>query len=333
RKIAQLSEEDRKLLVAASVQGYEFDSAVVAEALSLGDGEVEERLEMLERVYAFVRLVGEEEFPNRAATLRYRFVHALYQNALYASLRATRRATMSAAVAQSLLGFYGDQSGKVAAELAALFEAARGFARAANYYLLAAQNAAGIFAFSESIVLARRGLEMLKTLPESPEIIRQELNLQLALGLSLATTRGWATPEVAQAYRRAQELCKQAGERPESYSALYGLSIYYLLRAELSKAREVSEELLRLAGKDQDSSRTLVAHYMLGFSLLFMGDLEPAEEHFTQGLELYRPGQSIQRYTFIADPGIGCYCNSSWTLWMLGFPHKALERIQQAIAL
>src|SRR5262249_53072990 len=55
---------------------------------------------------------------------------------------------------------------------------------------LAAQNAAGIFACSESIVLARRGLEMLKTLPESPEIIRQELNLQLTLGLSLATTRG-----------------------------------------------------------------------------------------------------------------------------------------------
>src|SRR5262249_27093679 len=138
--------------------------------------------------------------------------------------------------------------------------------------------------------------------PESPEIIRQELNLQLTLGLSLATTRGWATPEVAQAYRRAQELCRQAGESPESYSALYGLSIYYLLRAELSKARELSEELLRLAGKDQDSSRTIVAHYMLGFSLLFMGDLAPAEEHFTQGLELYRPGQSIQRYTFLTDP-------------------------------
>ena len=34
RKIAQLSEEDRTLLTAASVQGYEFDSAVVAQALN-----------------------------------------------------------------------------------------------------------------------------------------------------------------------------------------------------------------------------------------------------------------------------------------------------------
>src|SRR5262245_18702723 len=72
---------------------------------------------------------------------------------------------------------------------------------------------------------------------------------------------------------------------------------------------------------------------MLGFSLLLMGDLAPAEEHYTQGLELYRLGQSIQSYTFITDPGICCYCNSSRTLWLLGFPHKALERAQQGIAL
>ena len=34
RKVTQLDEEDRKLLVTASVQGYEFDSAVVAKVHS-----------------------------------------------------------------------------------------------------------------------------------------------------------------------------------------------------------------------------------------------------------------------------------------------------------
>jgi predicted ATPase len=50
RKIAQLGEEGRRLLVAASVQGYEFDAAVVSEALGLDAAEVEERFEGLERV-------------------------------------------------------------------------------------------------------------------------------------------------------------------------------------------------------------------------------------------------------------------------------------------
>ena len=36
---------DRRLLVAASVQGHEFDSAVVAEALEMDAADVEERLE------------------------------------------------------------------------------------------------------------------------------------------------------------------------------------------------------------------------------------------------------------------------------------------------
>jgi predicted ATPase len=47
RKIDQLGEADRRLLVAASVQGYEFDAAVVAKALTLDAAEVEERLEVL----------------------------------------------------------------------------------------------------------------------------------------------------------------------------------------------------------------------------------------------------------------------------------------------
>jgi predicted ATPase len=141
RKIAQLGEEDHKLLVAASVQGYEFDSAVVAEVLKIEADQVEERLEKLDRVYAFVRLVSEKEFPNSTLTLQYRFVHVLYQNALYGSLRATRRVTLNREVAHSLEGFYDKQRASVASELAVLWEAARDRERAAEYFRLAAERA------------------------------------------------------------------------------------------------------------------------------------------------------------------------------------------------
>jgi predicted ATPase len=116
RKIAQLCEDDRKLLTAASMQGYEFDSAVVAKVLNLDADEIEERLEKLERVFAFVKLSSEAEFPNRTLTLKYRFVHVLYQNALYASLRASRKATLSHDVAHALEACYGVRSASVANE-------------------------------------------------------------------------------------------------------------------------------------------------------------------------------------------------------------------------
>ena len=59
RTIDRLDKSDRSLLVAASVQGIEFDSAIIAAAIEMDSEEVEERLERLERVYSMVRLVDE----------------------------------------------------------------------------------------------------------------------------------------------------------------------------------------------------------------------------------------------------------------------------------
>ena len=90
RKVEQLSPADRQLLMAASVQGPEFDSAVVAQVLGREPADVEERLDALQRIHFIVRLIREQTLPNRTLTLRYGFVHVLYQNALYP--RYSRRA-------------------------------------------------------------------------------------------------------------------------------------------------------------------------------------------------------------------------------------------------
>src|SRR5262249_43797592 len=73
RKVDQLSAADRQLLMAASVQGAEFDSAVVARLLGREAADVEERLDVLGRVHVMVRLVREQTFPDGALTLRYGF--------------------------------------------------------------------------------------------------------------------------------------------------------------------------------------------------------------------------------------------------------------------
>jgi tetratricopeptide (TPR) repeat protein len=290
-------------------------------------------LEKLERVFAFVKLTSEFEFPNRTLTLRYRFVHALYQNALYADLRATRRAALSGAVAQSLLSFYGEQSGSIPAELASLFETARDFAKAADYFLIAAQNASRVFAYSEAITLAGCGLAVLKTLPDLTERRRQELNLQLTLGMSLAVTKGWAFKDVAVAFKRAQELCQHAGEDLGSFTALYGLLLYYAIRSEMETARELGEELLRLAEKEQDSVRIVAVCFVLGSTLKFLGELELSEKHLKRGLDLYDSSHDYQAYTLISEPGIGCGAQLARVLWLLGYPDKALEQARQTIAL
>src|SRR5262249_47729953 len=129
--------------------------------------------------------VREHEFPDRALTLRYAFVHVLYQNALYASLLPTRKAAWSGVAAQALLDHYGDQHGTVAAELALLLEAARQPQRAIAYFLLAVRNAVEVSAHQEAVGLARRGLALFEKLSDTPDCADQELTLLLALGVSL----------------------------------------------------------------------------------------------------------------------------------------------------
>ncbi|MBL8205529.1 MAG: protein kinase [Blastocatellia bacterium] len=331
RKIAQLSEDDRKLLVAASVQGYEFDSAVVAQALQLDAEEVEERLEKLERVFAFVKLVNESEFPNRALTVRYRFVHVLYQNELYATLRATRRATMSEAVAQALLMFYGQQSAQIASELAHLFEVARDFLRAAAYFRLASLNAVKVLATQEALTLAHRGLANLETLPDTTETQEQELALQVVLGNILSATKGFAAAEVGQTYARARALCQQLGDTPHLLPVLFGLAVNHWVSGRHRQAATLGQEFLKLAQQQQNEA-VVVALRMVGGPLFSLGELTEARPYFAELLTRHdRKRHHALTYLYGQEPGAAGRLFYGWLLWLLGFPNQALQQSQEAM--
>ena len=61
-----------------------------------------------------------------------------------------------------------------------------------------------------------------------PERTQHELDFQTTLGPALMATKGYAAPEVAQAYTRARELCQQVGETPQLFPVLWGLWTFYL---------------------------------------------------------------------------------------------------------
>ncbi|HWQ36716.1 MAG TPA: protein kinase [Blastocatellia bacterium] len=334
RKIAQLSEEDRKLLTAASVQGYEFDSAVVAQALKLEPDEVEERLEKLERVFAFVKLVSEAEFPNRTLTLRYRFVHVLYQNALYASLRVTRKATLSREVAQTLEGFCGAQRMTVANELAALYEAGREPERAAEYYRLAAAHATQVFAYQEAVVLARRGLGLLKSLPDTTARMRQELALQVTLSVPLGACRGLASEESREPYTRARELARQLGDPPELWTILVGQWRSYLVGGDNNTALRLAEEFLALA-RAKVPAALIWGHQMMTSGCNYRGEFTAACAHTKAMLSIQNPQPQDGEAVIYAGENpmmIGLFMGAS-SLWNLGYPDQALQQSRKALAL
>ncbi len=334
RKIEQLSDRDREVLTAAAVQGYECDSAAVARALEADNLEIEEILDRLERVHAFVKRVGEDELSGGAPTVRYRFVHVLYQNALYTSLTPTRRVVLSAALAHALEGLYGERSSTIASQLAFLYETARDPGRASDYFLLAAQNAQRIFANQEAIALSRRGLALLAKLPETPERARKELGLQVTLAFSLMCTLGYAAPETGANMGRARELCQASDDTAFLCPILWGLWAYYLTNGDMKSARETAEHMLSISRTVNDPVLLAGSHVGLAMSRLHQGELVASRQHFEEVARLYDVRQHsryVQLYRF--DPAIHSAGQMIRLLWLLGFPDQARRKAEETLAL
>jgi hypothetical protein len=137
-------------------------------------------------------------------------------------------------------------------------------AQAVPYWQRAGQRAIERSANLEAVAHLTQGLELLATLPDTPERAQQELDLQTTLGPALMFTKGQAAPEVLQAYARARALCQQMGETPQLFQVLRGVWLFYLMRMELRTARELGEQLLTLAQQVGDPALLLEAHSTLG---------------------------------------------------------------------
>jgi predicted ATPase len=334
RKIERVPEADRRLLLAASVQGHEFDSTTVAEATGIDPGEVEDRLEALERVHVFVRRGDEHEFPDRTLTLRYTFVHVLYQNVLFASLQPTRRVALSRSLAASLVQHHGTETTAIAGRLAVLFETAREFASSAQYFFVAAQRAVTLFGFREALSLAGRGLEGLRTLPDGPERQQLELGLQMIRGLALRSVKGWAAPELESTFARARQLCHQLDDPPELFPVLWNLTFFSMIRGDLEVVRGQTSTLMAQAEASGNPAYLMAVHHVAGVSAEFTGDIVESSRLLERARELHDPARhKAYTATFGVDPGMVARAMSSRPLWSLGFVDRAVERANETIAL
>jgi class 3 adenylate cyclase/predicted ATPase len=274
-------------------------------------------------------LLYQQGLPPRAT---YRFKHALLQEVAYQSLLKSTRQQYHQRIAQVLEAQFPETVATQPEWLAHHYTEAGLGPQALEYWQRAGHRALERSAHVEAISHLTKGLEVLKALPNTREHIQQELELQLTLGIPLSATRGYAAPEVAHIYTRAQELCQQMGETPQLIPVLLGLWRFYLLRAELVKARELAERCLLLVQRLDDPARLIVAHDVLGETLFFLGDFAQARTHLEQAVALYDP-QKRRPHRALTDPGVSSLSMLAGALWMLGYPEQARQKSTEALRL
>jgi DNA-binding winged helix-turn-helix (wHTH) protein/predicted ATPase len=319
KQIGHLGADEQRTLEAASVAGAEFSISAVAAGMETDRAIVEARCDELARRRQFIQDCGVQ---------RYCFIHALYQNVLYDRLSASKRAHLHERIGEWTERSYGEHADGFAAELAMHFDRAGNYRQAVRFLHQAAENDIRRFAYREAVALARRGLEVIHQLPDTPERAQQELGLHITLGMPLIATEGYGHPDVGSTYTRARELCRRLGETQEISQVLWGLWTFHLVRSALGTAHEIAAEFLRVA------EHLPYSGLAMQITLMHLGEFVPAVQHFERALSLYDPERHRDdAFRYSQNAAVALQAHASWALWFLGKPDQALDRMQKALAL
>ena len=336
-RIDRLSPSQRMLLKVASVVGRTFERDIV-ERLHPAHLDATSIVEDLDALTA-LQITGLQR-PD--PTPAYTFTQLIFQEVSYNLMLFSQRRQLHRAMAEWLEGANAGELGRVYPSLATHWSrAVEGggadpaiVSKAVDYLQRAGDQAVGHYANREAVAFLNDGLRLLHELPDTAERAQRELRLCCAVGAPLIATRGFAAPEIERAYARAWELCQALDDSPERFEALLGLWVFYLVKTELRRAREMAEELVRSAAASGITDLLLPAHRAMGDTSFWLGELTSARQHLERAVELYRPEHHAAAARRNAqDPGVVCRVLSAWTLWLLGYPDAALARMVDGLAL
>ena len=262
----------------------------------------------------------------------YQFKHALIRDAAYEALLRSRRKEIHSRIAEVLVGKFPDRVTSAPELLAHHYTEAGFIEEAIPYWQRAGENAARRSANLEAANHVSTALKLLHSLPNTPDHLQQELDLRLILGPVTVAIKGYGAEDVLLTYTRIVELCQQMGETPRLLAALYGLWSFYGARADYKRVRELAQQLLNLAERQQDQPWLVIGHWTLGCSLFYTGKFYEAHGHFQEALKLHEPRlhQSLA-HEYGYDAAVACLSLSALELWLVGYPESALCTSLRAI--
>jgi class 3 adenylate cyclase len=265
----------------------------------------------------------------------YTFKHALVQDAAYASLLRDRRRAIHQRVAEVLEE--GSTSGETThPQLIAWHFAEASLAdRAVDYYLKAADQSTGRFALAEMVSHLRKGLHQLRYLPDSPDKLRREVVLQVALGRALIDHLGSGSEEVRTTFERARDVCLVLNDATQLIRAHDGLLNFHFTHSEPKEIIKYADELVKIAERAGNPQASHMARRSAGFAHLLAGRLLEARgemQLFVDHYNVARDGPESALTT--RDPKVSVCTMLGMCLTALGYPESgatmSLEGVRHA---
>ncbi|MGC4059692.1 MAG: adenylate/guanylate cyclase domain-containing protein [Aquabacterium sp.] len=238
-----------------AVIGREFSHELLEAVFPRGAPQLQEGLDALIEAGLAVRQ-DSEQGPV------YVFKHAMVQDTAYDSLIRARKETLHAAIVRTLQARYPQTVHEQPALLARHAMAAGLAQQAIPFWRRASELALSRLALHEAAAHLQAGLQAVSSLLGNVERDQMELQLQASLGTVYMLGKGWAAPEVAQAYSRASQLATAADKVEEAIWPLWGVCVYHLVRGEIKSARGIGRRMVTVARQSNSRVGWLVANMM-----------------------------------------------------------------------
>jgi predicted ATPase len=270
----------------------------------------------------------------------YLFKHALVQDAAYGTLLREPRRALHARIVETLENQFVEIAQSQPELVARHATEAGQIDKAAHLWAKAGQRSLDRSALVEAAAQITQAIDQIATLPATPALRSEQIKLQVALITPIIHVKGYAAPETKAAAEKARLLIEQAealGETPEDQllllSALYGLWVAnYVAFRDGDVVCKLAAEFMMLAKKQAATFPLLIAHRVMGISLLWTGEIAEGRRHLDQAVTLYQPPEHRPFATrFGHDPGMANLSYRAFALWLLGYPKAALEDADKAV--
>jgi serine/threonine protein kinase/tetratricopeptide (TPR) repeat protein len=273
KKVDSLSEEERRALEYASVEGQEFLSTVVAGLLGVDEVDLEELLARIEKTHRLIVTRGEEELPDRSLATRYRFAHALYQNFLYGGLVTKRRIMLHRQAGEQLARHYGKRARQIATQLALHFERGREFARAVEFLIHAGDHATTLYANAEAADHYTRALSLAEKLPDETQAETMVALYGKRGATNMALSRFGQSVDDYISMLKHQEVFDSPEKKAAGLNAL-AMTLFFSHRLEEMEAR--ADEALAAAERAGSETLRLDTMGLMALKHLCYGELDLA---------------------------------------------------------
>ncbi|MFZ2061412.1 MAG: hypothetical protein WAU82_10410 [Candidatus Binatus sp.] len=320
-RIDRLPSDEKDLLQTLAVIGREFPMSLIRRVVAKSDDELNRMLNDLQ--------LGEFIYEQPAVgDVEYTFKHALTQEVAYNSLLMERRRALHDRAGNAIEAIYADSLDDHLAELAHHFARSANLDKAVLYLALASTQALERFAYTESQALSSKGLDLLRTMPESTERDARELELVCSMVQAMWRAKGIGAPETLQMALRAAILAEKTGNLAELIRQLNLRRIIMTRSGDFAGAASLAHRLLELAEREGSAISFSNAYHGMLQAHFYGGDLVGTETQFA----LWRKYRDADVSSVHSAASVVVILNAALCALMMGRISLARDRMAEAIA-